>query len=476
MQKSLHLFISVFISIIALSQPAITPAPGYYWKNTGTATYTTAAISTTPNITSGNTSFGFAGDIDPTSCASFCAGNCDGIAVFGNSLFGAAYPAVATNINCEQRAVTLTQWTNGAPPSMIPNGPNAGVVYLPNSASITILKALSNSTEGTGIGNNNLNRGKLFGGNGGSNTTKIDVTNNYDIAWKAPAFGSLANGSQSWSQAGSFTANDPGGTSYSAYNDWYVGTFGNTLSTDNVYNIPVNLISQTGGSFEVIFAATSNLSLSRAFGNADGFVEASPAMEGRAKFLVNYTIWEIRPLLPLKLTTLNAKLLTANTASISWRNEGEIANTKYFLQRSYDATNWQQIATIVDKDNSNSIGNYTFKDETINTLQKQIYYKIQMEEYGGKNYFSDIINVENNTKNNFAVVPLTQKKMYQILTPSLDRNNFVKIYNTLGQLVQQQSLTSNNQIINLQNIPNGTYYFMLTNLLGYQKTIGIMIE
>jgi hypothetical protein len=475
MRIKIYLPIFILFSIRAFAQPAITPASGYTWVNTGTATYTAAPTSTTPNITSGNTNFGLAGDSDPLSCASFCGGSCDGLSVFGNSLFGVAYPAVATNTTCEQRAVTLAQWTNSKPASAVPNGSSVGIVHLPTNASITIIKALSPTTEGTGVGNS-LNRGKLFGGAGAGNSTRVDVNNNYGITWKAPAFGAIADGTQTWNQTGSFTETDPGGSNYSAYNDWYAGSFGNTITSDNVYNIPVNLISQTGGNFEVVFAATSSLSVSRFFGNADAFVEASPGMEGRAKFTVDYTIWELKTILPLSLTTLNAKLLTANTAIINWKNESEVANTKYFLQRSYDGTNWQTIATLLDQDALNPIGNYTYKDATINPLQKQIYYKLQMEELAGRNYFSEIVNVENNTKNNFAVAHLLQKKLYQITTPNYDRSNHLKIYNSVGQLVQQQNLLSTSETINLQQLPTGTYYFMLTNAQGYQKTIGVVVE
>jgi hypothetical protein len=475
MKIKLYATIIIFLTTKAFAQPAITPAAGYFWQNIGTASYATVPISTTPNITSGNTGFGLASDSDPVSCASFCAGNCDGLTVFGNSLFGAAYPAVPTSTTCEQRAVTLTQWTNTKPASAVPNGSSTGIVYLPTNASITILKATSPTTEGTGVGNS-LNRGKLVGGLGGSNTTRIDVNNNYDISWKTPAFGTTADGSQTWNQTGSFTATDPGGSSFSAYNDWYAGSFGNTISTDNIYNIPINLISQSGGNFEVIFAATSNLSVSRIFGNADAFVEASPGMEGRAKFTVNYTIWELKTILPLSLTEFNAKLLTSNTAIINWRNETEASNTKYFLQRSYDAAKWETITTLIDQDINNPIGNYTTKDVTINPLEKQVYYKLMMEELNGKKYFSDLISLENNNKNNFAVTLLNDKKIFKITTPNYDRTNCLKIYNSLGQIVQQQNLLNNNQIINLQNLASGTYYFMLSNGQGFQKTIGVMVE
>jgi Secretion system C-terminal sorting domain len=475
MQVKIYLAFFILLSLNVYAQPTSTPAAGYFWSNTGTASYTVTPISTSPNITSGNTGFGLAADSDPLSCAAFCAGNCDGQTVFGNSLFGAGgYPALPTSSTCEQRAVILTQWTNTNPASAVANGASTGVVHLPTNASITIVKATSPVTEGTGVGNS-LNRGKLFGGAGAGNTTRIDVNNNYDISWKAPAFGSIANGTQTWNQTGSFTTNDPGGSNFSAYNDWYAGSFGNTISNDNVYTIPVNLISQTGGNFEVLFAATSNLAVSRIFGNADAFVEASPGMEGRASFKVDYAIWELKIILPLNLTDFNAKLITTNSSIINWRNESEVANTKYFLQRSYDNITWETIDILIDQDANNQIGNYSTKDNRINPLQKQIYYRLQMEEIGGKKYFSEVLKVENNTKNAFAIVPLNEKKLFKIITQANDKNNLLKIYNSLGQLVQQQNLFTNADVINVQQLSTGSYFFMLSNGKGFQKTIGVMV-
>jgi hypothetical protein len=476
MKIKLYTALFILLSYKSIAQPAITPAAGYYWKNNGVATYTAGPTSTTPSISSGNTSFGLPADSDPLSCASFCGGNCDGLSIFGNSLFGAGgYPALGTSGTCEQRAVSLSQWTNTNPASAIANGANMGIVHIPNSASVTILKAPSPVADGTGVGNS-LNRGKLFGGAGAGNTTRIDVNNNYDISWKAPAFGLLADGTQAWNQTGSFTDNDPGGSNFSAYNDWYAGSFGNTISNDNVYTIPANLISQTGGNFEVLFAATSNLAVSRIFGNADAFVEASPGMEGRASFKVDYTIWELKIILPLNLTAFNAKLLTSNSTLLNWRNESELANTKYFLQRSYDVNNWETIQVIVDNDPSNPIGNYTIKDASINPLQKQLYYRLQMEEIGGKKYFSEVINVENNSKNAFAVVPLNEKKLFKIITQANDKSNLLKIYNSLGQLVQQQNLLTNADVVSVEKLSAGSYFFMLSNGKGFQKTIGVMVQ
>lgn len=370
MQKLFCLLILFSCSFSLFAQPSAIPAPGYYWAKTGTSSYTSGPLSTIPGITSGNTAYGAAGDSDPSSCAAFCSGNCDGATTFGVSLFGAAGYAAGTASNCEQRAVVLTQWNNAKPNSGVANGAVAGTVYLPVSAAVTVYRSPAPLTAGTGAGSE-TNHGKLFGGAGAGNTTQVNITNNYSISWMATAFSGAVSGTQSWSAAGSFTENDPGGSGYSTYRDWYTGSFGNTIATDNVTDIPVNAISQTGGNFEVVFGAATTLNITRSFGNADAFIESNPGMEGRAAYTVNYDIWQLVQVVPLKLSAFSAEKLNTK-ALLRWTNQTEINNLNYMVERSSDALHWAGRVTMTAQNTNGSPAEYQYTDDISDADNKNI--------------------------------------------------------------------------------------------------------
>ena len=453
MKQKVFCFLAVLcICVKLMAQPSATPAPGYIWVKTGTSNYISGATSTVPDISTGNTAYGTANDSDPSSCSQFCSGNCDGATTFGVSLFGAAGYPTGTVSNCEQRAVTLTQWTNAKPDAAVLNGATAGIVFLPTSADVTILRSASPGTVGTGAGSN-INRGKLFGGFGGANTTRVNVTNNYNISWASTAFSGAVSGTEGWPQTGSFTANDPGGSNFSIYTDWYTGNYGNTITANNVTAIPVNNISQTGGNFEVVFGATSTLSASRQFGNADAFVETNAGMEGRASFAVLYDVWEILKILPLTLTDFSVKKTTAG-ALLRWKNNTPQNNAYYTIQKSYDGANWQNTGVVTASNNSNTV--FSFEDTHLQGVKNNVYYRLQLTEYGGAKIYSNVLVLKIDDDSDLALLPIG-KNTYKLVTASMHTNAKVSVYNFDGRLALQQNTTSYNSTINLNNLAAGIY-------------------
>ena len=142
-------------------------------------------VSTIANITNGTTNFGFLLDKDPLDYRGNCGGNYDGNSKYAVSLHGINNTVpVGTNTNCEQRTIVINQWLNDFLDANITNGATTGKVQLPVSAKVTTKKSPLPSTPGCGAGSGN-NFGKIFGGNGPGNSTKVNVVCNHNIGWSS---------------------------------------------------------------------------------------------------------------------------------------------------------------------------------------------------------------------------------------------------------------------------------------------------
>ena len=461
----LKLLLSAFLIFHLLptfSQPTSTPASGFQWVKTGSSSYYSFLVSTIPNITNGTTNFGFLLDKDPADCSGHCGGNCDGKSKYAVSLFGINNTVpVGTNSNCEQRAIKINQWPNDFLDASVSNGATSGKVQLPVSAKVTMKKSTVPSKPGCGAGSVN-NFGKIFGGNGPGNSTKVNVVCNYDIGWSSAAFGGIISGGQSWQEKGSFTGEEPGSGNYSDYIPWTPAAFGNTIIADSVYDIPVNAIGQTGGNFEVVVFSSPSILVTREFGNADGLAESEPGMEGLADYRVQYDIWEIQQILPLRLTEFAAHLLSSKTVQLRWINNSEFSNDKYIIERSYNGRIWLPVGTVASLTNPPAnIGKYNFTDITINAGEKTIFYRLKLLEKSGNVVYSNQVIIRNAKQAFFSLVSTGSKNEYKVISSNCEKRN-VTVINTSGQIVKQFNLHGiDNNTISLNNLSSAVYSIVI---------------
>ena len=463
----IKIFLIVCFSISILSgiaQPTAVPSPGYKWVKTGNSEYYSFLVSTLPNINSGSTSFGLL-DIDPTDCSTSCGGKCDGIPVYAVSLYGIDNTTpIGTNSNCEQRAIKIIQWPNDFLNTSIADGAISGKVYLPTTATVTMKKSSSSVTPGCGAGSVD-NKGKIYGGNGPGNTTKINVVCNYDISWRSTAFGGIINGSHSWIQNGSFIGSEPGSGQFSAYANWEAANFGNTIPADSVYNIPVANISQSGGSFEIVVTSEPTISVTREYGNADGFAESGPGMEGLADYRVTYDIWEILQNLPLRLADFKVKFLSVNQIQLSWINFSEFNNDKYHVERSYDGRNWQTAGIVLAIQNApGSKGQYSFNDNNFAKNEKNIFYRLKLIEKAGTIVYSNQLLIRNGKQTKVSLIPTGGKNDYRLISNN-NGKHLITIINSAGQVLKQLNFAgiTSNTSINLEGLSRGLYTAIIQN-------------
>lgn len=437
----------ITIAFTLFSQPTATPASGYHWVLVSTGFYSSGEYSTTPG-SPGDTSFGLSGDSDPTNCSGSCGGNCDGEEYIQDRMFGST-PGF-DSLSCEQRAVTLNQWNNLFPDSGVSNGATSGTVYLPTSASVNIIPAPNPGDSGTGAGGDE-NRFWIIGGDSGPQSN-FNISVDYDISWQIVDF-SLSGSSGNQHFNFTVTYNDAGsGNEYetAGWNNYTTNGFGNTFS--EVLPVSTSDLSQTGGTFEVIFVSNSSIVVTRNWGNADAKAQHGPGMEGRASHMVNYEVWEIQAILPVELINFKGKTIN-DKVKLTWATASETNNDKFLVQKLIDNA-WTSISEIQGNGNSQKNLDYEYYDKSPHMGTN--YYRLVQKDYDGTSSVSPVIDVFFN-HSNLIIRPNPANDYLQLFSESNISN--IAIFDQLGQCVMQRQEDTNR--LNIAALQNGIYYIQV---------------
>ncbi|MGB0429412.1 MAG: choice-of-anchor D domain-containing protein [Bacteroidia bacterium] len=134
--------------------------------------------------------------------------------------------------------------------------------------------------------------------------------------------------------------------------------------------------------------------------------------------------------LPVEFTYFNAQWLNeGETAVLDWQTAMEENNSHFEIERSFDATNWQQVGSVVGQGSTFDITDYQFIDqlETLSSNSETIYYRLKQVDYNGQFDYSEIrtLNFKSSTLSTFELWPnpvsgqvinLSVKDDYQVIT------------------------------------------------------------
>ncbi len=184
----------------------------------------------------------------------------------------------------------------------------------------------------------------------------------------------------------------------------------------------------------------------------------------------------------LPLSTINLQALAKNNGiDVNWQTTNEIELKSYEVERSTDATNFTQQASIVAKNESNNSYNYF----DANIKSGLWYYRIKIINKDGSSKYTNTIAINLNAKvADFIVYPNPVKgKTFTVQLATIEKGNYsIQLFNQSGQLMLQKSTllqaSSNASIVvdfKQQQLPIGNYSIVLTNENGMKLVKQIMI-
>ena len=105
-------------------------------------------------------------------------------------------------------------------------------------------------------------------------------------------------------------------------------------------------------------------------------------------------IWFLHTFLPVELTSFDVAA-DGNNALLSWQTASEVNNDYFSVERSTNASDWEQVGVVQGHGNSNEIHNYEFTDAGLSN--GLYYYRLQQFDFDGTFEYTEIRSVTINS-------------------------------------------------------------------------------
>jgi hypothetical protein len=171
--------------------------------------------------------------------------------------------------------------------------------------------------------------------------------------------------------------------------------------------------------------------------------------------------------LPVELTEFSARLLD-QTVQLDWRTASEHNNEGFFIERSSDAGQWEDIGFVPGHGTTAEPNIYSFLD--IKPLSSLFggctggcvnYYRLRQVDFGGLFDYSDIVSVELDVQEGRPVLfPNPASTEVQVQLPLEFTEGKLAMFDDAGMLVLMQELEARSQTVRLAtaDLVSGIYF------------------
>ncbi len=162
--------------------------------------------------------------------------------------------------------------------------------------------------------------------------------------------------------------------------------------------------------------------------------------------------------LPVTYTSFTATK-QGSTVLLNWQTATEVNNAYFIVQHSTNGSNWANIGKI----NAGN-GNYRFVHTTPTTGTN--YYRLQQVDKDGKSNYSNVVNcqlLEAGKTLSIYPNPTVGTTIVIDVAKAITKPFSYNIYNVLGGLVQQGTISQMQQTISISTLSKGLYLLRLSN-------------
>jgi len=172
-----------------------------------------------------------------------------------------------------------------------------------------------------------------------------------------------------------------------------------------------------------------------------------------------FTIASVSSATPLPVTLINFDANCQNEkAAINWTTASEINNDYFTIERSSDAENFKEIATVNGNGNNS---NYSWADDT--PINGTAYYRLKQTDFNGDFEYHGVRAVSCEQSNDISIYPNPFENSF---TVQLSENTYpitVEIIDYLGRNVHSQVIESATNEIAFKELAKGTYFIKVFN-------------
>ncbi len=170
--------------------------------------------------------------------------------------------------------------------------------------------------------------------------------------------------------------------------------------------------------------------------------------------------------LPIELLFFTAEV-DGRTVQLDWSTASEFNNDFFTLQRSFNGVDFEDIAILKGKGNSNSNVDYHFIDSDF-TSNEFVYYRLKQTDFNGASTLSDIriATFVSDFKEQFEVYPNPTSNYFVLKSKDIQNVNF-QLFDAFGKdvtsLLRVDVLTTQSKHIDVTQLQKGVYVLVLPN-------------
>jgi type IX secretion system substrate protein len=160
-------------------------------------------------------------------------------------------------------------------------------------------------------------------------------------------------------------------------------------------------------------------------------------------------------ILPVSWQNFSAALQANKSVSLLWQVSAQINNKGYYIERSMDGSNWDEMGFVADAGTFKTSEQYSFMDNKPNIGKN--YYRIRQVDLDGTSSYSEIktVTLENSSNSSLSVWPNPAKDVVTI--QNNNANGVAQVYNLSGMKLSESRLHSGMNVINIGSLQFGAY-------------------
>lgn len=165
--------------------------------------------------------------------------------------------------------------------------------------------------------------------------------------------------------------------------------------------------------------------------------------------------------LPVNLTNFHAKP-AHNSVELTWLTEAEFNNDYFYLQKSTDNRNFQEVAIVQGAGTTYEAQDYSYLDER--PANGVNYYRLKQVDYDGQFAYSEIISVNFKSDSDISITPNPVKDRLNIANAEKWKGTVdLLVFAVNGQVVQRAQYDNPDQSIalDIQDLRAGMYHVQI---------------
>lgn len=156
--------------------------------------------------------------------------------------------------------------------------------------------------------------------------------------------------------------------------------------------------------------------------------------------------------LPIHLSTFHAQAHN-KTVQLNWQTLSEVNNKGFYVQRSSDARNWEDIGFVAGMGDAHRTMDYSFTDKSPKNAN---YYRLKQEDFDDVSEFSDIEYVSFSNEKRVLVYPIPARDVVYYNTDQTIPFEEVLVYDFQGNLLSD--LKIGEAEVDISSLGSGAYF------------------